>query len=210
MEIREVSWIEAAESPWRIRVLDVRPVTLGMMSTSPDPECAANALSYGEDNGTEFLLAEPPIQRTTSTSLLYRITDEFWAGALFRPQVMEHKWAIFYHFERIFFVRSWQRIAYVIADTRKQGDFLEVHTIRGAFLAEDEPPEFSCRVLDFLLRTHALGLDYPAPLLPGLETDTRQAALWCFASFGNMAQFASLEDPRLAPPDGLLRILDWH
>ena len=120
---------------------------------------------------------------------------------------MECKWAILYHFERIFFVRSWQRRAYVIAETRKLGDFLEVRTIRGAFLAENEPPEFSRRVLYFLLCTHAKGLDYPAPLPPGLENNTKQAALWCFASCGSMAQLASLEDPRQLPREEVLRTL---
>lgn len=207
-EIPQIGWLEAEANPWGIRLLDVSPVTFHMISTSSDPQCAANSISYSGDSGAGFIFDEPPIPRTVTTSLTYRIDDELWAGALFRPSVMEHKWAIFYHFERIFFVRSWQRKVFVIADTKKLGEFLEVRAIRGTFLAEAEPPDFSCRVLDYLIRSHVLGLDYPAPLLPGIEADPQQAALWCFSAFGCMARVAAVEDPCQAPPLERLRILD--
>lgn len=209
LEIPKVEWLDADANPWGVPVLDVRPVTQHMISSSADPQCAANAISYGQDSGACFIGAEIPIQRTVSTSLPYRSKGELWGGALFRPQLMEHKWAIFYHFEQLFFVRSWQRKVYVVADAPGigNGDFIEVRAIHGAFVAEDEPPDFSSRVLDFLIRTHALGLDYPAPLLPSLQVDTQQAALWCFSAFGNMALFASLQDPGAAPPVEELRTL---
>ena len=209
LEIPKVEWLDATANPWGIPVLDVRPVTQHMISSSADPECAANAVSYGQDSGACFIGAETPIQRSVSTSLPYRTNGELWGGALFRPQLMEHKWAIFYHFEQLFFVRSWQRKVYVVADAPRigNGDFIEVRAIHGAFVAEDESPDFSRRVLDFLIRTHALDLEYPAPLLPTLETDTRQAALWCFSAFGNMARFASPEEPVGAPPVEALREL---
>ena len=209
LEIPKVEWLPAQANPWGIPVLDVRPVTQHMISTSSDPQCAANAVSYSLESGACFIGAELPVQRTVSTSLPYRTNGDLWGGALFRPQVMEHKWAIFYHFEQLFFVRSWQRKVYVVADAPRigDGDFIEVRKIHGAFVAEDEPPDFSGRVLDFLIRTHALGLDYPAPLLHSLGSDTQQAALWCFSAFGNMALFASLEDPGHAPPMEALREL---
>ena len=36
--------------------------------------------------------------------------------------------------------------------------------------------------MDFLLRSHALGMVYPAPL---------EAAMWCFKMFGNLALCAT-------------------
>ena len=207
LEIPEVGWLEAAANPWHIRVLDVRPVTQHMVSTSGDPQCAVNAVSYGLDSGAGFIGAEPPVQRRISTSLPYRVDGPLEGGALFRPSAMEHKWAIFHQFGQIFFVRSWQRKVYVIADTKEHGAYIEVRSIQGTFLAEQEPPDFSSRVLDYLIRSHALGLIFPAPLLPGLEADPQQAALWCFSAYGRMAEFASMEDPGEAPPIEALRIL---
>ncbi len=207
LEIPEVGWLRAEENPWRIRVLDVRPVTQHMVSSSRDPQCAVNAVSYRQDSGASFIGAEPPIQRTVSTSLPYRIESPLPGGALFRPSAMEDKWAMFYQFDQIIFVRSWQRKVYVVADTKEIGEYLEVRSIRGTFLAEDEPPDFSNRVLDFLIRSHALSLSYPAPLLPNLEADPQQAALWCFSAFGRRAEFASLDDPGEAPPLEALKVL---
>lgn len=207
LQIPEVGWVEATANPWRIRVLDVRPVTQHMVSTSGNPQCAVNAVSYALDSGASFIGAETPVQRRITTSLPYRIDGPLQGGALFRPSAMEHKWAIFYQFDQIFFVRSWQRKVYVIAETKEHGAYMEVRSIQGTFLARQEPPDFSSRVLDYLIRSHALGLTSPAPLLPGLEGDPQKAALWCFSAYGKMAQFASLDDPGEAPPMEALRIL---
>jgi hypothetical protein len=46
-------------------------------------------------------------------------------------------------------------------------------------------------VVDFLLRSHALGMVYPAPLPEGMEASPQQAALWCFHMFGNCALCAT-------------------
>src|SRR5690349_11413576 len=55
----ELHWIEAADNPWGIRVLDVRPVTLNIVSTSTDPQCATNAVSFGNDDGLGFVGQAP-------------------------------------------------------------------------------------------------------------------------------------------------------
>jgi hypothetical protein len=50
-----VRWIEANENPWGVPILDVRPMTLTTTSTSKDPTCAANVLSFGADDGAGFI-----------------------------------------------------------------------------------------------------------------------------------------------------------
>jgi ankyrin repeat protein len=59
--------------------------------------------------------------------------------------------------------------------------------------------------LDFLLRSHALNLVYPAPLLPGLEANPRTAALWCMSYFGKLAHFATPHVLSTEPPAEPLR-----
>ena len=58
-QVPNLDWIEAADNPWGVRVLDVRPVTLTMLSTSADPRCASNAVSFGQDDGTSFIGEDP-------------------------------------------------------------------------------------------------------------------------------------------------------
>jgi hypothetical protein len=165
-QIPDVSWIEAADSTntWGVRVLDVRPVTLTLLSTSTDPQCASNAVSFGQDDGTSFIGEEPPVRRITEASLRFPIDRMLADGVLFAPSEMEHKWALFYHGGQIICVRSWLRKVKVVARVEQRQDHVEVTQVRGTFEAEDEEPQFTIRALDYLLRSHALNTVYPTPL----------------------------------------------
>jgi hypothetical protein len=215
-QIPEIPWIEAADTPWGIRVLDVRAVTQAMIATSADPQCAANAVSFDHDDGSAFEQAEPLVQRVIGAMIPYRVEGVLTDGALFRPRVMEHKWAIFHrqsghrqsgHCQgRIFFVRSWTRKVHVIAELASREDSAQVTSLNGVFTDEDESPLFTTMAADFLLRSHALGMVYPAPLPEDMEA-SQQAALWCFQMFGNLALCATHEIIPVHMPEQALSVL---
>jgi hypothetical protein len=186
---QDIRWIEAADNTntWGVRVLDVRPVTLTMLSTSTDPQCASNAVSFGQDDGTSFIREEPPVRRIVETSLRFPIDRILADGVLFAPREMEHKWALFYHGGQIICVRSWLRKVNAVAYVEQRQDHVEITQVRGTFVDEDEEPQFTIRVLDYLLRSHALNTVYPAPLPVGTEADPQAAAMWCMSMFGNLA-----------------------
>jgi ankyrin repeat protein len=204
-EVPQVRWLDPAENPWGIRVLDVRPMTLGMLSMSTDQQCAINAMSFRQDDGTGFIDVQPTESRQIPANLRFRIDKHLADGALFIPQEMEHKWAIYYHRGKIICIRSWQRQVAAIAETRIVGDFLEVTAIRGGLAPEQEAPGFAVRMFDFLLRNHALDMMYPAPLPESFQADPQRAALWCMSLFGNRAHFATIEAIQGPPPDKPLR-----
>jgi ankyrin repeat protein len=204
-ELPQVRWLAPADNLWGVPVLDVRPVTLGMLSASQDQQCAVNAMSFAEDDGTGFIGVEPRVAHQITAGLRFRIDRMLADGALFLPQGMEHKWALYFHRGQIICIRSWLRQVEAVADARIAGDFLEITTIRGVFLSEDEEPQFTIRVLDFLLRSHALDMVYPAPLPPGEEQDPPRAALWCMSCFGNRAHFATPQALAGGPPEQPLR-----
>ena len=187
----DIAWVEAADNPWGVRVLDVRPVTHHLLSTSSDPTCATNAVSFGQEDGTVFIGELPPESRTVAASLRFPI-DRFLAnGVLFIPMQMEHKWALFCHGDTLICVRSWRRRVQLTATLRAHPDHVEITQVHGTFGEDDEPAEFTIRMLDYLLRSHALDLAYPAPLLPDRAADPKAAALWCMSVFGNRAAFAT-------------------
>ena len=200
-----VGWLGPADNPWGMPVLDVRRTTQGMISTTEDPQCAANALSFGQDDGTGFIGVDPPVARQVRARLRFRIDRMLADGALFIPQEMEHKWALYFHRRRIICIRSWSRCVKTVSDVRFDGDFVEVTAIRGIFGSEDEEPDFTIRVLDFLLRSHALDMVYPAPLPHGIEQVPADAALWCMSWFGNRAHFATPHALAGSPPEQPLR-----
>ena len=112
----QIPWIDAGQNPWGVPVLDVRPVTLCMLSTSTNPQCAVNAISFGGEDGTCFIGVEPEPATSVPAALRYPIDRYLADGALFLPRAMEQKWAIFLHRGRVIFVRSWTRQVTAVAD----------------------------------------------------------------------------------------------
>jgi hypothetical protein len=202
-----IRWIEAAETPWGVPVLDVRAVTQNMISTSADQQCAANALSYGRDDGSAFAADEPASPRVIGALMRYRVNAPLADGALFRPREMEHKWAIFHHQQRILFVRSWTRRLHAIAELSLHEGYVEVNRIRGVFTDPEESPLFTTMALDYLMRSHVLGMVYPAPLPEGLEATPLEAAMWCFQMFGNRALCATHAIIPLSRPEPPLEVV---
>ena len=139
-QIPDVPWIEAADNPWNVRLLDVRPVTQHMLSTSKNPLFATNAISFLQDDGTGFIGVPPASDRMIPAELRYNVDPCLVEGILFRPEAMEHKWAIFYHGGRILVIRSWLRQVQVVADVASANDYALIHSVRGTFTEDDEPP----------------------------------------------------------------------
>jgi ankyrin repeat protein len=204
-QIPILSWIEAGDNSWGVRVLDVRPVTLTMHSTSADPQCASNSVSFGQDDGTSFIGDAPPARRVTEASLRFPIDRILADGVLFAPREMEHKWALFYHRGEVICVRSWLRKVQVTARVEQRQDHVEITQVRGTFGTEEEAPEFTIRVLDYLLRSHALDTVYPVPLPTGMESAPLAAAMWCMSMFGNRALIATPHQFYRVDPDRPLR-----
>ncbi len=198
--------VKADENPWGVPLLDVRPVTLTALSTSTDPQYATNAISFGRDDGTGFISQEPMIARSIPASLLFPIDRKLADGVLFIPRQMEHKWALFYHQRKIICVRSWLRRVAIVAEVDERTGYIEITRIRGSFSDENESPKFTERALDFLLRSHALGIpNYPAPLPPGVDQQPKAVAHGCFSLFGNLVSYATSYEFERPTPEKPLR-----
>lgn len=191
-----LAWIAEDENPWGVRVLDVRPYTHGMLSTSNDPQCAQNAVSFFGDDGSGWIGQLPTARHSEAVNRRYMVDGRLYEGPLFIPDCMEHKWAIFYRQGRLIFVRSWLREVYVVADVKRISDEeIEVTQLYGEFGAGTDDEGFDALVLDFLLRTHVLGQVYPAPLPSQLAVDEESSALWCVRMFGKMAWVGAAQRP---------------
>jgi hypothetical protein len=200
-----VGWLEGAANTWGVPVVDARPVTFGMLSTSKDPQSAANAVSFRGEDGVRFAKLTTDRSRTVQSHLCFPVRAGLCPGVLFVPAVMEEKWAIFYHDGRILFVRSWTRSLLASAAVRLTEGIARIGPIHGYFARADESERFTVRALEYLLRSHALDEIYPAPL-PEQPDDLRTAALWCFHMFGRRAPLATASDlPTTTPIRPLYR-----
>jgi hypothetical protein len=193
------------ESPWPVPVIDLRSTALGWMSFSQDPQTAANAVSFGGDDGTSFIDVPPETDRRVEVDLSYRVEGgELYDGGLFLPNAMEHKWALYFHRKNIICVRSWTRRVVAVAETRPADGLIHVVAVRGE-LSPDESEVSAERLLDYLLRSHALDLPFPAPIPEGIAADPQLAAQLCFSLFGNKALFATPHPIPREVPDKPLR-----
>jgi hypothetical protein len=203
----DVKWLDASTNPWGVPVLDVRPLTLSMLSLTKSEQIARNAVSYGGEDGSSFAAQAPPVARTIACELPYRIDRMLADGVLFKPSRMEHKWGIFACSGRIVCVRSWLREVHVTAELRVvDAGRAEVTSITGVFREDDEPADLTVRTLDYLLRTHALAEEYPLPWPETAAIDLKTIGMSCMSFAGNMAHFVTPEMlPTRTLPDRPLR-----
>lgn len=200
----ELPWIEASENPWGLKILDLRPISQTMLSTSKDEKMAVNAISYGGEDGTHFWNKKPINDSIIITDLRIPIDSTLEPGVLFTPNTMEHKWAIFFDGENLIFVRSWMREVFVKAKTNQNNNILNIESITGQF-EENETPEFTKAILNFLLISHCIGENVPAPLPKKFLSETNNAGLWAFSIYGNMAHIGIFDKSFLPKPNGKLR-----
>lgn len=186
-------WIESSQNPWGIKLLDLRPVTQTMLATSTDPQIASNALSYNAEDGTTFIDASPSDDTSISSNIIIPTDKMLAPGVLFIPQAMEHKWAIYYHNNTLIFVRSWLRQVIITAKAIQKENVLVIESIKGKFI-NNERPEFTRRLVKFLLVSHAINQVVPAPLPLELKSTPKDAALWAFSAYGNIAQVGVFDE----------------
>lgn len=201
----EPTWLPAAQNPWQVPLLDVRGLTQQVTAWSRNPQAASNAISFDSEDGLAFADQHPESARRIPLALRYRRDRLLADGPLFLPRCMEHKWALFHHGGAIQIVRSWQRQVVAIARTAQSGEWLDVTELHGSLTDDDEAPEFAARSLDFLVRSHVLGVVHPAPLPDELAADAQKAATYCFSLYGNRALFATHHDIPFVTPEQPLR-----
>lgn len=200
----KLSWIAAAENPWGYDLLDLRPFSQTMISTSGNQQMAMNAISYGGESGTSFFGLKPENTKTIAANISFKIDQALYPGVLFTPDTMENKWAVYFDGEFLIFIRSWLREVLVVAKTIQKGNQLIVESITGEF-TEDESPKFTKAILNFILISHSIGEIIPAPIPAELENDTDQASKWAFSTYGNMGQLGIFTTDFLPVSDSPLR-----
>ncbi|WP_289665729.1 ankyrin repeat domain-containing protein [Flavobacterium panacagri] len=200
----KLAWIKAEENPWGCELLDLRPFTQTMISTSENPIMAQNAVSYNGESGTSFFGKRPQNEKTIVTNLSYKIDQTLYPGVLFTPYTMENKWAIYFDGEYLIFIRSWLREVFVVAKTTQKNNELIIESITGEF-TENESPVFTQAVLNFLLISHAIGEVIPAPIPKSFKSDLDYTAKWAFSTYGNMAQVGIFDRDKSFPSDSPLR-----
>lgn len=190
-ESSEIDFLPETAHHWEVPIVDLRPLTQSVMSTSENKKMAENSVSYGSEDGLVFLNNLPAFDKHIDTAISFTTDGKLQNGALYLPGSMDYKWAIFYHKNMILFVRSWLREVTVVAHTEQNGDELVVKKVSGQFTTE-ESSSFTSMFLEYLIYSHVIHEIVPAPLPKGM--DLNEAAYWAFSAYGKMALLGHFEE----------------
>jgi hypothetical protein len=191
--LSELRWLEAADNPFGIRVLDCRSVALGMISTTADPAIAQRFVDLRSSAGTEHLGQVPNDAVRWQCDLTYPIDGQLPEGPLFVAGEMEDKWDIYLHSDHLYFARSWTGVLVSRARIRFVGlaayvDFVEVDP------STAEDAGLAIRHVDYLIKSHLFNKVAPHPLPLTMPPIERDIALFSFSQYGRRGEFASYED----------------
>jgi hypothetical protein len=112
---------------------------------------------------------------------------------------MEDKWDIYLYRPYLYLARSWTGNLIYRALTHFADDSSSIAEIAYDQSA-NENPEFAVCAVDFLLKSHVLGLVVASPLPPGAPRDPEDIARYSFSEYGRNTAFATFADTRDLEP----------
>lgn len=195
-------WLAAADSPFGVEVLDCSAFAAGMISTTGAPGIAERFLELRDDDGSRLRGADPQDARPLPADLAYRLPVPWRPGPLFRAPAMEVKWDVSLHDDTLYLTRSWTGSLEFRARLSLPADRALVSGIVAAGNWADQGAGHVVAVVDFVLRSHVLGLLVPHPLPPGPEDDPQQLAMMSFSLYGRLGRYGMRGDTTTMVPPG--------
>jgi hypothetical protein len=197
-------WLDASETRFGVPVLDLISITGTMLSTTGDPALAQRAISWRTSVGDELDPSAVLEREPVACSLRYPADPLVSDGLLFAPSKMEHKWVVALRGGRILLARSWTGEVVAVLDGRREGDELILTELRVRDDSGLETFGDLLEIIDWLIRTHALGQVLPLPVDEHGADLLERIPLTAMSPFGHMARCAARSwDP--PPPEHPLR-----
>ena len=184
-------WIEAKDNPFNVRIFDCREYAINMISSTKNQEIVHNFLQSRKSNGQEYIGKFPEGGAKCNVELNFntkgkKIPD----GILFKAQKMESKWDIYKYADFIFFVRSWTaELVYVCNYIPTEAGFKVNLVVLDERKINQNDPHFEFKVLEFLIRSHILGLQVPHPLPKELKNENEAILGYSYSIYGNRGYY---------------------
>lgn len=186
-EMPKVHWLDAGSpgNPFPFAVLDLM-FTQGLLSTSADPAVATRSVSWSTSIGDELdisgLLSLPEIP----ASIRLPVASSFPPGLIFTPRAMEQKWVIAWRPPHVIFARSWTGSVEAIGSTRIEDGSLIIDSLRVRPDSVLQPLGELPAIVEWMLRSHALGQRIPLPVSDGGAAMLEQVPVVAFSTFGSV------------------------
>jgi hypothetical protein len=190
----KLRWLEPDETPFGVRCLDLRPLSRSYTSMTSDLDIVIRFNELRASAGVEHRGAVPESAILVACDLRYPHVRAFDEGPVFKAMEMEDKWDIYFFQDHLYFARSWTGALIFRASITFTGEEAVVDSIQAddEFSMDSEP--LTRRMVDFLIKSHILGLEVPLPLPPGFSEDPRKIFAFAFNQYGRRASFAVFDD----------------
>lgn len=199
----EPRWLAAADSPFGVEILDCSAFAAGMISSTAAPGIAERFLELRDDDGSRLRGADPRDAHSLPVDLTYHLPAPWRPGPLFRAPVMEVKWDVTLHDDTLCLTRSWTGSLEFRARLTLQADRASLSSLVAAGNWADHGAGYAVAVVDFVVRSHVLGLAVPHPLPPGTDDDPQRLAMASFSLYGRLGRYGLRGDTtRVAPAGG--------
>jgi hypothetical protein len=184
-------WLAPNDNPWGLAVLDCTHNARTMMSTTANIEIAKKYGSLRNSTGEELQneLFNPALSITRT--LLYNVAKKAPDGPVFKSQVMEEKWDIYFYRDHLYFCRSWGGELFYRVASEWEPPTLKVSLIEASHKTNEKS---SVRDVDFLIKSHVLSAKALHPLPPEIGRDTQKLALYSFAAYGRLGLYGTFEE----------------
>ncbi len=192
-------WIPAEESPFGIEVLDCRGLSESARAGTVSPEAEARFAALRNDPGEAHRGTVPQPPMTLDCRLEYPMASPLAEGVLFRATRTDEKWDLFHFEDSLFCVRSANgTLEYRAALAFPPGRLRIARVSARAELAQAEPA-YVIAAVDFLVRTHVLGLEAAHPLPAAAQGSPEELALLSWRQHGHFARFGAYADTSALP-----------
>src|SRR5262245_24490526 len=187
----EFKWYDVGpDNPFGLRVLDCRPLSWSMVSTTADLKVAESFDRLRGSDGRDLIERAIPKPVRVPTSLRFPHNGEPLDGIVFKAREMEDMWDIYIYDSVFLFARSWTGdLVYRARATvgSKEIDITEIE-------CSAEQQGLAAADVFFLLASHAMGrvLPHRVPCEPTESPFT--IALLSFSLFGRYGCYAAFDD----------------
>jgi len=191
----DFKWYDLGESnPFNTRILDIRPYTQQMISTTQDPRIAELFLINRKGIGQQYIEFEFKNGVSTDVHLTYSHDGKKIEGVGYKASTMEDKWDIYAWNDIIYFVRSWTGdVGYKAFITYNDKSFT-VYKIEFEAVGEVENQlSIATNNVHFLISTLAFKAVQPHKIPDHLVTNEEIAA-YSFSIFGRNCWYATYDD----------------
>ena len=192
-----VSWLEAHQNPFGIRVLDCRSFSKSALCFAPDNGIAKKFLNLRNSTGENHRNQLPKNTLHIRCNLRYPFEEKISDGPVFVAKVMQDRWDVYLYGSFLYFTNSWSGELLIRAwvDFKDNEFFVSAIDIR--FDSVNRDKSLAIRQADYLIKSYLCRSEVPSPLPKNFPHDPKQIALYSFSIYGRTSSYATYEDTTL-------------